>query len=1179
MDTQLCTSGQLKVIKTLDRPLMVSAGAGSGKTFTLTQRIVEAIGEDGPLSSIEEICAITYTNAAAAELRSRIKALLLQEGMPAQARMTDNAWISTIHSMAARILRENAIRIGIDPGFEIIDSTERDILLARAIDEVAANVLESDDERLHRIVKQEPLVAQGSFGRGIMDDVAYLLSRVRTMPDGFDGIKMPTGGRSLCSILSDMIQVGRTFLHSAQEWSEQSSKDIQFLEMLSDAVSNASSYAESNDADLFREMLYAFPHSSKYRSNKNNAAFMECYNEYRACYAKLSEEAECTLGIDRVQAVIDLAKMVDKTFSNLKGKSRLDNDDLLRKCHEALINDSYIAESYRDRFKLIMIDEFQDTDKLQTAIVSALAKPDLSNVCTVGDAQQSIYRFRGADVNVFLDYKKNLKRTNSEAVMVELPDNFRSHGDILKMVDAIFASEDMFGSNFLHLEARGAINNVEDAVFANIPRVNIDVVHYQRKQNGPSATSADALQIAAKNIAAHFAKLHENGAPASDMALLLGGMSNAQTYAEALREVGLEAQIVAGSIFQLAQEAQLVADLLRVARNIYDEEALLHILMSSMFAITDDVLLALASRLDDGAIKKNSIASGFIAPDKELSNLLSESDLTALNCARCCLKEFMEEAQSGNVSYAMRRLLLSCGLLDRLQREGVEGLAAAGNFEKACRLIEILQKESCGIAEVSRRYIEHLRLEKETPGLLAPIDGNYVTIMTIHGSKGLEFPHVAVAELNNRRISEAAFVVENIEDNTYVCGKAKSWGDAATRIKALKKFRPAPDSRRSFENMTIQDIFAALSGYMTEQVESESKRLLYVGLTRAVKSIFLSLKMQGDPKNGYDNNVLARGLYRAFSWQLDCADSVSMVDFGGSTPAKVSFTYLPSSNASTSEEDAENNNSFEEDSALDKCAEAAFEIPIRNLEYPAPRLSSGNSRSGMYSYTSLSSALHADALKETTSSDLCETDKDARTCVVDADKATDLGTAFHRLAQQSIERASASHNLAPVFPEASDICAQERICNLSDAQKTRLESSISRWLKSKKASEFFSYENIAAEVPFCVAVGSGEEKFYLVGEIDGLAHSDEYAHLIDYKTGGMADESSAHLHEKHLLQAQCYAFALLSSGYSEVSADFIRVEQSDIADISQPQIVSYRFNKADLPAIENVLIHAQKDVQ
>lgn len=134
MNLDSCKEGQRLTITTFDRPLMVAAGAGSGKTFTLTRRIAYGLlageGKSGGLRSVDEVLAITFTVKAAAELRDRIRGLLREEGLVEESLKVDDAWVCTIGSMAARILRENAFEVGIDPAFEVVDEAEASYLRA-----------------------------------------------------------------------------------------------------------------------------------------------------------------------------------------------------------------------------------------------------------------------------------------------------------------------------------------------------------------------------------------------------------------------------------------------------------------------------------------------------------------------------------------------------------------------------------------------------------------------------------------------------------------------------------------------------------------------------------------------------------------------------------------------------------------------------------------------------------------------------------------------------------------------------------------------------------------------------------------------------------------------------------------------------------------------------------------
>ena len=140
MDLSTLMPQQRDIVTTLDRPLFVSAGAGSGKTFTLTRRILWALSpESGPfIQSLDQVLAITFTKDAAAEIRERVRGALIEEGMADVALQVDDAWISTIHGMCSRVLRAHALELGLDPEFTVLDESVSALLMDRAVDIVIA---------------------------------------------------------------------------------------------------------------------------------------------------------------------------------------------------------------------------------------------------------------------------------------------------------------------------------------------------------------------------------------------------------------------------------------------------------------------------------------------------------------------------------------------------------------------------------------------------------------------------------------------------------------------------------------------------------------------------------------------------------------------------------------------------------------------------------------------------------------------------------------------------------------------------------------------------------------------------------------------------------------------------------------------------------------------------------
>ena len=187
------TDGQKLCVNTLDVPVVVAAGAGSGKTFTLTKRIVNALElETGGVSDIGEVCAITFTKKAAAELKSRIKGELRACGRADQALKVDEAWVSTIHGMCARILRAHALELGIDPSFEVAEGPRVDEYRARAVDAVMQNArLHDDSGRVDALFAEYRPRSTGGFGSSVESMLTTLVGLAQMQSGGVDALVLP----------------------------------------------------------------------------------------------------------------------------------------------------------------------------------------------------------------------------------------------------------------------------------------------------------------------------------------------------------------------------------------------------------------------------------------------------------------------------------------------------------------------------------------------------------------------------------------------------------------------------------------------------------------------------------------------------------------------------------------------------------------------------------------------------------------------------------------------------------------------------------------------------------------------------------------------------------------------------------------------------------------------------
>ena len=216
--------GQEKCINTLDRSIVVAAGAGSGKTFTLTKRIVHAI-ETGVVDGIERVCAITFTNKAAGELKSRIKAELRACGQTEQALKVDEAWVSTIHGMCARILRAHAVELDIDPSFEMADGPLTDHLLAQSIDGVLMRAQVTNAAELDELFAEYPARSYGPQNNSVEAMIKALMGAAGSNVCGFDSFVMPTIAANPQAIVDVVLEAMESLAEAARAQKHNESRE------------------------------------------------------------------------------------------------------------------------------------------------------------------------------------------------------------------------------------------------------------------------------------------------------------------------------------------------------------------------------------------------------------------------------------------------------------------------------------------------------------------------------------------------------------------------------------------------------------------------------------------------------------------------------------------------------------------------------------------------------------------------------------------------------------------------------------------------------------------------------------------------------------------------------------------------------------------------------------------
>lgn len=1208
MDLSTLMPQQLQVVKTLDRPLFVSAGAGSGKTFTLTRRIVYALSpESGPfVEHLDQVLAITFTKDAAAEIRDRVRRALIEEGMDEEALTVDDAWISTIHGMCSRILRAHALELGIDPEFTVL--TDTDELMDQAVEHVLgrATVPDAAPElaaSLKALYAWYPMAGEGGpFGAGttIKGLVRDLLELSSQLPGGMDDVCVARG-QADTSALADAY---RAALGASKATTEKAQAALDAIDAF-----EASGKTMEDAARLM--MSCSMPRASK-AFPKEQVELLKA----EAADAFINIVLAC--GGPALDALVGLARAVEAEYRALKAdQSALDNNDLLRMAYEALRDYPAIRAAYEGRFKMVMIDEFQDTDQMQVDLIRYLTGAGERALCTVGDAQQSIYRFRGAEVEVF---RRQERKVGSSAApeatavadapageLVKLVRNFRSHDEVLRYVARVFDG-DTGGlmQGFLDLEPS---DKRKDMLKAKASRRQALFV--------AGGSMQERTQAKARAIAERFHALADAGQPQGGMVLLLGRMTNADVYAQAFRDQGLDCVIAGGSVFAQAAEVQTVRALVCALANPADTaQGLMPLLASPMFALGAQEFLALATKLDEqtGETSRRNIDVGIMS-DSDVPGL---QNLPLVTRAREVLRYALRRVGRDSFAAIARDAVNASGWFVRLAQRGPEGKAIAANVLKALDAVTEAEAELGNSPRSIALAFDRFLAGKEAPGALNEEGDGAVRIMTVHASKGLEYPVVAVAECFGVRKSSGAaqmgrvgggaqvvalparFDGVKLADGTFVKGDdVKKQFEHAFKGKGTSLWLPPELMEDVCATGSPAEAFARLRNDDLQLSLEERARLLYVAMTRAGELVILAMdagvsrgKVTAptfDVETDLTYDVLRR-ILPTDSLDMPQLDSDRLV-FDNSQPGDyelislADFTFGEQAFEANASLDVEGRLVRGDADAADNAAHSTVPGPADpdpdsfELVYPqAVGVRMGICPYPMrdsYSYSSIAAALHAETEDRAAearvpmdeSGDDAESDgsemTDADVAAVEpAGNPMALGSAFHAACQWLIEMG------ADALP-AARADALARLWRLTPEQRGRFDAALNRWLKSAVRAELLAWPCVRAEVPF-FSLGCEDEDIarygaYAEGAIDALATDPadpSRALVIDYKTGGTPDETPEQLQEKHALQARVYADVLHKAGFEAVTVKFVRVEQANptiFVEPAEPQVVTYNF--------------------
>lgn len=859
------TKEQRDAIFTHDKNIVVVAGAGSGKTRVLVERYLTLL-EQNPSWALNAVVAITFTREAALEMRNRVRQELesrLQASETDDARALwarhlsemDAARIDTIHGLCADILRANAAEAGIDPKFEVLEPIEAVSLLSDVIDLVLRQLVEDAEDDTAILFTEydmrqvrDVLMNQDLLGATFADvpasaDELFAWWQAQWEASYRNAVELlkndsefvaatnfaPNGGFPEDDKLTDVWIEVRKGLH--QLWSNYVSFSWLAVEKILAAINLRGGSAKKWGS---KEAVATAKDYLKYIREKLQA-LLKATGEPPAQTDKRA--AEMTL------RWYQLVLRVQEAYRQAKhAESYLDFNDLEVQTAKLLVNNADVRARYQgNEFKRLLVDEFQDTNDAQWHIVQHLV--DLKNddaLFVVGDMKQSIYGFRGADVKVFGDVRRAISNL-SNGIELPLSVSFRSHPALIEAFNTLFERILTRDESSPVAPYEITFDQEMSAFRESLPDAidqysAIELLLLRQKQDDYKVTADERRLWEAHEIAQRILHFKREGAfifdkdsheyrefSYGDVAVLFQSTTHITTYEEVFKFYGLPFVTVAGRGYYSRQEVWDVLNLLKALHNPADNLSLAAALRSPMFGFTDEMLLAL--RLIPDPNNERHVMPLWDALSADDIPHVNDDDLQRIHFARDILHQLRQFAGRVTISELLRQALNKTGYLAALT--GLPGGARLRrNVEKLIDIAEASGKITLG---AFAHYLDDLTAREVREGEATLDTANAMRLMTVHASKGLEFPIVILADASwsGGRPDIDPLTLDK-ETGQLVC---KIYDDDEHKLVSSYAHQ------RASYLQSLKD-------------DAERKRLLYVAATRARDCLIISGELRERSKTG-----------------------------------------------------------------------------------------------------------------------------------------------------------------------------------------------------------------------------------------------------------------------------------------------------------------------------------------
>jgi ATP-dependent helicase/nuclease subunit A len=804
------TPEQAAAIAVRGRDVLLEAGAGTGKTGVMVDRYCRLVCDSG--LSPDAILAFTFTDKAAAELRQRIRTELARRAERGSERATaalagiGGAWVTTIHGFCNRVLAAHPVAAGVDPGFRVLDAPETARAAREAFDDALVEFLAGGDQ-----AREETVAAYELEGLRAMIVAVHDELRSRGSADP----KLPEPPRP------DPEAAIRRAAETATECLAELKEGDGKRELLERALARLSAPGPLPSLDE----LGALATTSK---AKAMAPYKEAIEEAIARVAEAGEGGVVYGHLAKLLALFSARFEAAK-----ERRTGIDFEDL-QILAARLLQRAEIGEHYRSRFRQILVDEFQDTNRLQLRLIEALHGPK-TELVVVGDELQSIYGFRHADLDVFRRRREEIDR-RADAELMRLSGNFRSRQEVVGAVNLM--GEALLGTAYTPLRVGAPPAEEPPAgkgVAVELLLTSRDDWDGDEIDLEPAIDGATPLNCLAEArfVAERLRELADQGVPRGEMVVLLRAFTHLDAYEDSLERAGLRPYVVGGRGYWSQQQVADVCALLAAIANPLDDHALFGALASPACGVAPDTLWLLRRAAGKRrhvwpAVERAGGAGEAELAEPERLEGIPEPERELLVQFVATLASLRERGPRLSLPALVDAAVTETGYdLAVLTRPA--GEARFANVRKMGRLAaEFEAREGRDLRGFLDFLAARAESDAEAQAATAAEGHDGVRIMTVHNAKGLEFGVVAVPDLSRRLLN----------------------GNRSPLLAIGREEQPRVGLRLVRLGSTKIDLFeyGALCEESQEREAEEELRLFHVAATRAKERLILSGVV--NPKEG-----------------------------------------------------------------------------------------------------------------------------------------------------------------------------------------------------------------------------------------------------------------------------------------------------------------------------------------